>query len=157
MATRKKAGESNGAKPKRKPRGKPFEKGNPGGPGNPNIRRMAEHQAAVREAISGADLKKVLQKLKELAIDGDVQAAKVLLDRVLGKPKDPPGEATGIDIKADIASITAAVVALIRGQLAGDIDAATVTGALPAIKQASELVVSRSLEERIEALEKGAG
>lgn len=62
-----------------------FTKGNPGGPGNPFSAKVNGHRAAMLEAISEDDVQRVVRKLVELAADGDVAAAKVLLDRLFGK------------------------------------------------------------------------
>lgn len=63
-----------------------FVKGHKGGPGNPHAKRIAELKSAVLEAVSPADLKRVVEKLVYLATDGeDVAAAKVLMDRLFGK------------------------------------------------------------------------
>jgi len=54
------------------------------GPGNPGVRRLAEHMNTVRDAIRSTcttcRLKRVLRKLLELAEGGDVQASKIILD-----------------------------------------------------------------------------
>ena len=67
-----------------------FQPGNPGGPGNPNISRQASLQAAVRLAIEPEAIAKVLLKLYALALEGDVHAARLLLDRVMGKVAEAP-------------------------------------------------------------------
>ena len=81
--------DSNGANDGRDSQGR-FQAGNPGGPGNPQVRQLAAHQAAVREALTPSDLKAVLKKLHGLAMDGDVAAARVVLDRVVGKSRHEP-------------------------------------------------------------------
>jgi len=78
--------DSNGENGARDAQGR-FRTGNAGGPGNPKVRQLAAHQAAVREALTPDDLRAVIRKLHELAIDGDVSAARVVLDRVVGKSK----------------------------------------------------------------------
>lgn len=65
-----------------------FKPGNPGGPGNPQIRKLAEYKKAIHQAVKLKDLKEVIQKLLELAKDGDVQAARLILERCLGKTPD---------------------------------------------------------------------
>ena len=62
-----------------------FAKGYAGGPGNPNLRRLGELQEALRRAVSPQDLTAVCKKLVELALDGDVQAMKLLFERTMGK------------------------------------------------------------------------
>ncbi|MCE5302848.1 MAG: hypothetical protein LLF97_07030 [Planctomycetaceae bacterium] len=63
-----------------------FAKGNAGGPGNPFARQAQHLRGALFAAVTTADLKAVVTKLVQLAKGGDVQAAKVVLDRALGPP-----------------------------------------------------------------------
>ena len=67
-----------------------FQTGNTGGPGNPQVRQLAAHQAVVREALTPGELQAVLRKLRDQAMAGDVAAAKVVLDRVVGKSRPEP-------------------------------------------------------------------
>ena len=63
-----------------------FAKGNPGGPGPAFPRRVAELRAAILDAVTPADVIDVIRALVKAAKGGDVAAAKVFLDRVLGTP-----------------------------------------------------------------------
>ena len=74
-------------------RGK-FAPGNPGGPGNPHVRKVAKLRRAMLAAVSTDDIKAVVAKLVEKALDGDVVAIRELLDRCLGKA---PVAITGSD------------------------------------------------------------
>jgi hypothetical protein len=62
-----------------------FARGNPGGPGNPSVRRLGDLQAAVRDAVTPEKLREVLDKLQSMAMEGDVSAARLWLERVLGR------------------------------------------------------------------------
>ena len=62
-----------------------FLPGNPGGPGNPHAKHTADFKAAILQALTPKDMGKIVTKLVTLACDGDVPAAKELLNRVLGK------------------------------------------------------------------------
>lgn len=63
-----------------------FAKGNKGGPGNPLSKRISKLRTALIEAVSPADMRAIVAALIEKAKTGDVIAARVLFDRVLGKP-----------------------------------------------------------------------
>ncbi len=63
-----------------------FAKGNPGGPGPAFPRRVAELRAAILDAVTPADVVDVIRALVKAAKGGDVAAAKVFLDRILGTP-----------------------------------------------------------------------
>jgi hypothetical protein len=67
-----------------------FAKGNPGGPGNPFARRVAALREAALAAVTREEVTAIVAKLKELALAGDVAAAKVLLAYILGKPATMP-------------------------------------------------------------------
>jgi hypothetical protein len=63
-----------------------FAKGNPGGPGNPFARQVAALREAALAAITPEDVHAILAKMAELALAGDVQAAKLVLAYAVGKP-----------------------------------------------------------------------
>lgn len=65
-----------------------FAQGNPGGPGNPYARQIAELRASLLDGITPADMRAVAEALVAKARDGDVRAIKELLDRTLGKPQE---------------------------------------------------------------------
>jgi hypothetical protein len=63
-----------------------FAKGNPGGPGNPFARQVAALRQVAVAAITPDDVRAILAKMAELALAGDVQAAKLVLAYAIGKP-----------------------------------------------------------------------
>ena len=67
-----------------------FTKGNKGGPGNPFARRIAELRAALVNTVTAEDLAKVAAAMIKKAGKGDVAAARLVFQYVLGKPSDPP-------------------------------------------------------------------
>jgi len=62
-----------------------FSPGWKGGPGNPFAAKAAQLRAALLETVTADDIKAVIIKLVDQAKGGDVAAAKVLLDRTIGK------------------------------------------------------------------------
>ena len=75
----------NGSNGGRNPGGR-FGKGNKGGPGNPFAAKVAKLRTAMLRSVSPADMKAIIGKLVEEAKGGNVQAAKEVLERCLGKP-----------------------------------------------------------------------
>jgi hypothetical protein len=65
-----------------------FLPGNRVAKGNPLARQAQELRVALFAAVSPKDLKAVVAKLIQLAKSGDVAAAKLVLDRVLGPPAE---------------------------------------------------------------------
>lgn len=61
-----------------------FLPGNQLGKGNPHGVRVARLRSAVMKAVTPEEMRSVIRKLLELALAGDVHAAKVLLDRAIG-------------------------------------------------------------------------
>ena len=68
-----------------------FAKGNPGGPGNPLARRAQELRTAAMGAVTADDMRGVIRRLVDMAKEGDVQAARLVLERTLGKVTAPAG------------------------------------------------------------------
>jgi hypothetical protein len=81
-----------------------FVRGNKAGTGNPLAQQAQRLRVALYGAVSVGELKQVVRKLLELALSGDVQAIRTLLDRLLG-----PAES--IDFVAKLEEIEAALAA----------------------------------------------
>jgi Family of unknown function (DUF5681) len=75
--------ENSYAEPRRRGPGRPFSKGVSGNPGG-RSRRSQDLEAALQEAHDAPRVLAVVEKLRELALAGDVQAARAYLDRVAG-------------------------------------------------------------------------
>jgi hypothetical protein len=69
----------------REPNGQ-FAKGNTGGPGNPYARQVARMRVRALDSVSGDDVEAILAKMVELAKQGDVPAARLVLQYTLGRP-----------------------------------------------------------------------
>ena len=65
-----------------------FGPGNRVGKGNPHAKRVAALRSALLEAVSEDDMRAVIATIVEQAKQGDVMAARVLFERVLGKPTE---------------------------------------------------------------------
>ena len=65
-----------------------FAAGNTGGPGNPYARETARLRRLIREAVSDEDLREIVRGMVQAAKGGDLAAAKELLNRLVGKPRD---------------------------------------------------------------------
>src|SRR5438105_11354112 len=65
-----------------------FTKGNKGGPGNPFARKVAALRRTMVNFVSEDDLKHIVFVIKMRAESGDMAAAKLLLQYVIGKPTE---------------------------------------------------------------------
>jgi hypothetical protein len=66
-----------------------FAEGNPGGPGNPHAKQLAEYREAALAAVSPEDLREIIAALVCKAKAGDCVAAREVLDRIFGKGGKP--------------------------------------------------------------------
>jgi hypothetical protein len=62
-----------------------FAKGNRGGPGNPHVKKIATLRRALFAAATAADVRRIVRKMIGQAAEGDVDAARLVLDRLCGK------------------------------------------------------------------------
>ena len=78
--------DTNGATPQRDEHGR-FAKGNQAATGNlrPSVQKARELKDALLASVSAADIQIIVRKLIEKAKEGDIRAAKEILDRTLGK------------------------------------------------------------------------
>jgi hypothetical protein len=89
--------------------------GNKASLGNANNRRMAVLRKALLDSASPEDVQAVGSKLAELAKAGDVQAARVYLEHVIGKAPQsvevtgPDGASLGLDWSQVEAAVLAAL------------------------------------------------
>ena len=65
-----------------------FAKGNPGGPGNPYARQVAELRKELLQRCTPERIGKIADRMMELAEGGNVSAAKLVFQYVLGKPHE---------------------------------------------------------------------
>ena len=63
-----------------------FTTGNAGGPGNPYARRVGQLRSALLDAVSDEDIRRTIEAIVAQARDGDIVAARILFDRILGPP-----------------------------------------------------------------------
>jgi hypothetical protein len=64
-----------------------FAFGNPGAPGNPFARRVAQIRKAMLQAVSDEDIAQIMAAMIQRAKEGHVQAAKLVMSYTLGKPE----------------------------------------------------------------------
>jgi hypothetical protein len=129
--------------PRPKPRGRPFQSGNPGRPpGSKNKVTRALDQLAEGQA------EQVFQKITEQALAGDVPSQKIFLDRAYPSPKARPINVPipPINGPRDALSAIAAIFSAIgQGQLT------------PVVGRFIQIIELQDHERRIAALEQARG
>lgn len=137
--------------PERKPRGRPFQSGNPGRPpGSKNKVTRALEQLGEGKA------EPVFQRLTEQALAGDVPSQKIFLDRVYPPPKGRPINVRIPPINGPqdaLSAIAAIFIAIGEGELTPD-----EIGALSlVVGRFIQIIELQDHERRIAALEQARG
>jgi hypothetical protein len=94
------------------------------GGGSKVSQRIHQHRQSLLEAVTADDVRSVGAKLLELAKGGDVQAAKVWLEFVIGKPTTPVEVSTADGQALTLPAIIAVVLAALGDDQAAKIRAA---------------------------------
>lgn len=128
----------------------PTHKFKPGQSGNPKGRPKDKTPATVLRKSIADDMPDIISKLVELAKEGDVQAAKVLLDRVCPtlKPQTMP---ISVPVNGTLSEQGGAIIkATLAGQIPPDIGAQLIT----ALSNQGKLLELQELTERLQRIEK---
>jgi hypothetical protein len=143
--------EKEGPMPRNKVRGRPFQPRNPGRPlGSKN------KTTQVLEQLAEGQAERLVQKVLEQALDGDVACQRMILDRVYVPPKGRPIEVSipPINGPQDALSAIAAIFNAIRqGQLTPD----DTTALSLVVGRFIQIIELQDHERRIAALEQARG
>ncbi|MEY4979908.1 MAG: hypothetical protein RLZZ352_2178 [Pseudomonadota bacterium] len=124
----------------------------PGQSGNPSGRPKGRGFAGqTREAIA-ARMPEILDKLISAALAGDVQAARILLERTTPalKPLESPMQALTLPTGASMAQQARSVI---EAATRGDIPPGQAAQLVGAVATLAKIIETDELEKRIEALE----
>jgi hypothetical protein len=139
-----------------------FAKGNSGGPGNPLARQASKFRAAAMSAITPEHVAAIIRKATKKALEGDMKAARLVLERVLGRPGEEMQEIGALAIElpdlntaSDCLRATKVVLdAIVDGSITRE-TASLLIDAINARTRAIETVEieqrMRELEQRLEA------
>lgn len=134
-----------------------FKPGWRGGPGNPNVRRQGEYQAALHDVVSPQRFRGVLMRLlKAVAEKGDMQAARIIIDRVLGKPRSEPLPEAALVMPEDLrttADVSKATNALLQAVASGQVSPEDGQRIASIIEAKRKGIETEDLERRITELE----
>jgi len=137
-----------------------FAKGNRGGPGRLSAEQRAVAYAAIRDTLTPDRIKIIVASLLKAVIERqDVAAAKLLLDRLLGKPRSESAQPVAMDLPEGLATTSEIAVAahtLLRAMAAGEIAPEDAQRGAMVVDTARKAVETEELAKRIAELEKRA-
>jgi hypothetical protein len=126
----------------------PFEKGQSGNPaGRP--KGIPNRLTKYREQVA-AHLPEIIDKLVAMAKGGDLQAAKILVDAVIPKPK---AVASPVAFELDENSLASAGRSILRATATGDLSPDQAGTMIQALVGQAKLVELDDFEQRLQALE----
>jgi hypothetical protein len=132
-----------------------FGSGNRFGKGNPRLTQYFKLRAAIDRAVTPTRLKKIVSKLADLAENGDTNAAKIILDRCLGRVPVATTESATVTLPklTDAASCVEAmnIIFAALGQGGVSIEEARDLAAL--VEQARKSVETLDIASRLADLE----
>jgi thioredoxin-like negative regulator of GroEL len=124
----------------------------PGVSGNPKGRTpLSSSRAVLRESLH-KDVPTILKKLVSLARAGDVQAARILLDRVLPALR-PEGAVVLLPDVAAATTTTEQAALIVKAAARGELPADVAGQLLMGLGQAARIAEADELARRIAALE----
>jgi hypothetical protein len=131
-----------------KTRGRPFQKGNSGRP------RGARHKTSIlAERLLQADAEAIVTVITTAARNGDMAAAKIVLDRIYPARRDNPVSLSLPQI-ATASDVLKAISAILAALAAGELTPTEAGDVVKIVEAFSKAVAVSDLEGRIAALEK---
>ena len=131
----------------RKPRGRPFPKGNPGRPpGSRNRKSLA------LEALLDGQAEAITAKVVEMALDGDRVAMRLCFERLISVRTEPP-ISIGLPKIKSVENAAAAMAAIVAAVAAGDITPSQGAAVSELVTNTIRVMEAEQLLKRIEALE----
>lgn len=127
----------------------PVKKFKPGQSGNPKGRPKNKTPATLLRKSIAEDMPEIIQTLVNLAKGGDVQAAKVLLDRVC-PPLKPQALAINLPISGNLAEQGGEII---KATMAGHIPPDIGSQLIAALANQAKIIEIDELIKRVEALE----
>jgi hypothetical protein len=134
-----------------------FAPGNPGGPGRPKGRGYLLQKAA-QEALSEEHIQAIIKKAARLALEGDMTAARLVLERTCGRPPEPPAAPFDFEFP-DLSTPKACAAALdlvAKGVCAGTCDRDTARILIDLVQTRLKAIDSIDLDQRLTEVEKQA-
>lgn len=134
-----------------------FIKGNRASHGNSGQHRTGRLRRALDRAVSDQDLAEVLASILQRAKGGDSRAARLLLERLGGKPRVEPEETTPLSLKlprlTDLEACAQAQQSVLQATTTGVLSLNDAERLARLVEQVGDRLVAVQLEQRIIELE----
>ena len=132
-----------------------FAPGNQGGPGGAR-RRTSELRRAAEDAISPEVIQAAMRKCARLALEGNLAALRIMLDRACGRAAEAPVEAPSIALPRmhTAADCSAAIERIVDGITKGTIEESTAKVLLDAVQARLKAIEATDHEVRLAEVEK---
>lgn len=139
-----------------------FGQGNPGGPGAPRQRsRNDDLRQAVLSAVAPEHVAALMRLLTRRALEGDMKAARLVLDRTLGRPREDAPDAVGVDLDLPplqtAEQCAQATDAILRAVCDGRVHADTARTLTAVVQVRLRSIETIDLERRLQQLEQQTG
>jgi len=136
-----------------------FTAGNPGGPGGAR-RRPSDLRRAAEEAITAEHVQAMMRKATRMALEGNLTAMRLVLERTTGRAPETPMDVEPIRIQLPrlqtAAHCNTAIERLFDGIVKGEVDRETAKLLIDTIQARLKVLEVTSLEERLAELERMA-
>jgi hypothetical protein len=136
-----------------------FAPGNPGGPGGAR-RRPSELRRAAEEAITPEHVQAMLRKATRMALEGNLTAMRLVLERTTGRAPETPLDTVPLGIELPrlltAADCNVAIERLIEGIVQGSVDRDTAKLLIDAVQTRLRVLEVTDLEARLAELERVA-
>ncbi len=137
-----------------------FLPGGAGGPGRPSVRTVDRLRQAVEEAVTPEHLTAVMRRLTRAALEGNIPAARIVLERSCGKPVESPPAGAPITFEMPrmrtAAECNAAVERIGEAVCRGDVDREAAKLMLDVIQTRLKAIEVTDFEQRLAELERTA-
>ena len=134
-----------------------FVPGCPPGPGNPQVRRMHAYRTAISAEVTPERLGLLMRRLLKSALEGDSTAAKIVLERALGKPNaTPDGQAATLDLPEVLSAkdVVGAASKILTALGSGQIGVDEATKLMLVMETLRRTIETADIEARLAAIER---
>ena len=134
-----------------------FAAGNPGGRGGRKRSRTSELRQAALDAVTPEHIAMLMRQVLKLGLQGNLPAAKFVLEHTTGKAADNPVDPEPVDLQLPplltAADCNLATTEVLNAMVAGRIDRAIVQVLLGAVQTKLRALETSELEQRLLQLE----